>query len=86
MREELFVRRQRPSDSLHSGMLKGVGKEDVMADEDEKGSKAYSLYSSLRRYFEPLREHWDKLTPQEQAVVIKEVEAFLNSVRPSHTP
>jgi hypothetical protein len=58
-----------------------------MADvEDEKGSKAYSLYSSLRRYFEPLREHWDKLTPQEQAVVIKEVEAFLNSVRPSHVP
>jgi hypothetical protein len=57
-----------------------------MAVEDEKGSKAYSLYSSLRRYFEPLREHWDKLTPQEQAVVIKEVEAFLNSVRPSHTP
>ena len=57
-----------------------------MADEDEKGSKAYSLYSSLRRYFEPLREHWDKLTPQEQAVVIKEVEAFLNSVRPTHTP
>ena len=50
-----------------------------MADvEDEKGSKTYSLYSSLRRYFEPLREHWDKLTPQEQAVVIKEVEAFLN--------
>lgn len=49
---------------------------------DEKGSKAYSLYSSLRRYFEPLREHWDRLTAEEQAVVIKEVEAFLHSVRP----
>jgi hypothetical protein len=49
---------------------------------DERGNKAYSLYSSLRRYFEPLREHWEKLTPEEQAVVIREVEAFLNSVRP----
>lgn len=49
---------------------------------DEKGSKAYSLYTSIRRYFEPLREHCDKLTPEEKAVVIQEVEAFLNSVRP----
>lgn len=49
---------------------------------DERGSKAYSLYTSIRRYFEPLREHWDKLTPEEKAVVIQEVEAFLNSVRP----
>jgi len=32
---------------------------------DEKGSKAYSLYTSIRRYFEPLREHWGKLTPEE---------------------
>ncbi|MGH7164972.1 MAG: hypothetical protein ACREIS_05540 [Nitrospiraceae bacterium] len=54
-----------------------------MADLDEQGGKAYSLYTSLRRYFEPLREHWDKLTPAEQAVVIREVEAFLNSVRPA---
>jgi hypothetical protein len=50
---------------------------------DEKGNKAYSLYTSIRRYFEPLREHWDKLSPEEQGVVIKEVEAFLNSVKPS---
>ena len=50
---------------------------------DEKGSKAYSLYTSIRRYFEPLREHWDKLTPAEQAVVIQEVQAFLDSVRPT---
>jgi hypothetical protein len=28
-----------------------------------------------------LKEHWEKLTPEEQAVVITEVEAFLNSVR-----
>jgi hypothetical protein len=49
---------------------------------DEEGGKAYALYSSLRRFFEPLREHWEKLTPQEKEVVIKEVEAFLNSVRP----
>ena len=54
-----------------------------MADLDDKGSKSYALYSSLRRFFEPLREHWDKLTPNEQQMVIKEVEAFLNSVRPS---
>ncbi len=54
-----------------------------MDDLDDQGGKAYSLYTSIRRYFEPLREHWDKLTPAEQAVVIREVEAFLNSVRPS---
>ncbi len=54
-----------------------------MADLEEQGGKAYSLYTSIRRYFEPLREHWDKLTPAEQAVVIREVEAFLNSVRPA---
>ncbi len=52
----------------------------------EMDSKTYSLYTSIRRYFEPLREHWDKLSPQEQAVVIKEVEAFLNSVRPPDHP
>lgn len=52
-----------------------------MADGDEQGSKTYALMSSLRRFFEPLREHWGKLTPNEQQLVIKEVEAFLNSVR-----
>lgn len=31
---------------------------------DEQGGKAYALYSSLRRFFEPLREHWEKLTPR----------------------
>jgi hypothetical protein len=54
-----------------------------MAEFDEQGGKAYSLYTSIRRCFEPLREHWDQLTPAEQAVVIREVEAFLNSVRPA---
>ncbi len=49
---------------------------------DERGGRVYSLYTSLRRYFEPLREHWDKLTREEQDVVIQELEAFLNSVRP----
>ena len=52
-----------------------------MPDLDDQGGKAYALYSSLRRFFEPLREHWEKLTPHEQQMVIKEVEAFLNSVR-----
>ena len=52
----------------------------------EMDTKTYSLYTSVRRYFEPLREHWDKLSPQEQAVVIQEVEAFLNSVRPPDPP
>ena len=52
-----------------------------MVDHDEQGGKAYALYSSLRRFFEPLREHWEKLTPEERAMVITEVEAFLNSVR-----
>ncbi len=49
---------------------------------NEQGGKAYALYSSLRRFFEPLREHWEKLTPQERDVVIKQGEGFLNSVRP----
>jgi hypothetical protein len=53
-----------------------------MADSsEERGGKAYSLYTSIRRYFEPLRQHWDKLSAEEQQVVIQEVEAFLNSVR-----
>jgi len=52
-----------------------------MADLDEQASKAYALLTSLRRFFEPLREHWGKLTPNEQQMVIREVEAFLNSVR-----
>jgi hypothetical protein len=56
-----------------------------MAGPDDMNSKTYALYSSLRRFFEPLREHWDKLSPSEQAVVIKEMEAFLNSVRPPKT-
>lgn len=55
----------------------------MMADLDDKGSKTYALYSSLRRFFEPLREHWDKLSPQERDVVIREVEAFLDSVKPT---
>jgi len=53
-----------------------------MTDLDEQGGKAYALYSSLRRFFEPLREHWEKLTPNEKQTVIKEVEAFLDSVKP----
>jgi hypothetical protein len=53
-----------------------------VADLDDKGSKTYALYSSLRRFFEPLREHWGKLSQPEKDLVIKEVEAFLNSVRP----
>jgi hypothetical protein len=52
-----------------------------MADLDDTGSKTYALYSSLRRFFEPLREHWGKLTPSEKELVINEVEAFLDSVR-----
>jgi len=55
----------------------------TVADLDDKRSKTYALYSSLRRFFEPLREHWDKLSPQEKDVVIREVEAFLNSVKPT---
>lgn len=49
---------------------------------DEQNGKAYGLYTSIRRYFEPLRQHWDKLTAEERAIVIQEVEAFLSSVRP----
>jgi hypothetical protein len=58
-----------------------------MADSsDERNGNAYSLYTSIRRYFEPLRQHWDKLSAEEKGVVIQEVEAFLNSVRPPDNP
>jgi hypothetical protein len=58
-----------------------------MADSsDERNGNAYSLYTSIRRYFEPLRQHWDKLSAEEKGVVIQEVEAFLNSVRPLDSP
>ena len=58
-----------------------------MADSsDERNGNAYSLYTSIRRYFEPLRQHWDKLSAEEKGVVIQEVEAFLNSVRPHDSP
>jgi hypothetical protein len=58
-----------------------------MADSsDERNGNAYSLYTSIRRYFEPLRQHWDKLSAEEKGVVIQEVEAFLNSVRPPDSP
>ncbi len=49
---------------------------------DECGSRAYSLYTWLRWYFESLREHWDKLTHEEQDGVSQELEAFVNSVWP----
>jgi hypothetical protein len=58
-----------------------------MADSsDERNGNAYSLYTSIRRYFEPLRQHWEKLSAEEKGVVIQEVEAFLNSVRPPDSP
>ncbi len=56
-----------------------------MADPDEQASKAYALLTSLRRFFEPLREHWSKLSSSEQQMVIREVEAFLDSVRKQGT-
>ena len=46
------------------------------------GGKAYSLYEAVRRMLEPLRRDWEKFTPAEREVIIKEFEAFLRSVKP----
>ena len=50
------------------------------------GGKAYSLYDAFRRMLEPLRRDWDKFTPAEREIVLKEIEAFLRSVKPDETP
>jgi len=46
------------------------------------GGKAYSIYDAMRRILEPLRRDWEKFTPAEREVIIKELEAFLRSVKP----
>jgi len=46
------------------------------------GGKAYGMYDAIRRMLEPLRRDWEKFTPEERAVVVKEIEGFLRSVRP----
>src|SRR5213593_4021143 len=46
------------------------------------GGKAYSIYDAMRRMLEPLRRDWEKFTPAEREVIIKEIEAFLRSVKP----
>src|SRR5207244_762607 len=38
------------------------------------GGKAYSLYDAVRRMLEPLRRDWEKFTPAEREVIIKEFE------------
>jgi len=45
------------------------------------GGKAYSIYDAMRRMLEPLRRDWEKFTPAEREVIIKEIEAFLRSVK-----
>src|SRR5437879_4058806 len=56
------------------------------AGEDERmqldGGKAYSLYDAVRRMLEPVRRDWEKFTPAEREVILKEFEAFLQSVKP----
>ena len=46
------------------------------------GGKAYSLYEAMRRMLEPLKRDWDRFTPAEREVIVKELEAFLRSVKP----
>jgi hypothetical protein len=46
------------------------------------GGKAYSIYEAMRRMLEPLRRDWEKFTPAERQLIIKEIEAFLRSVKP----
>ena len=50
------------------------------------GGKAYSIYDAMRRMLEPLRRDWEKFTPAEREVIIKEIEAFLRSVKPDENP
>ena len=50
------------------------------------GGKAYSLYDAIRRMLEPLRRDWEKFTPAEREIVVKEIETFLRSVKPEEKP
>ena len=52
----------------------------------DNGGKAYSLYDAIRRMLEPLRRDWDKFTPAEREIVLKEIEGFLKSVKPDENP
>jgi hypothetical protein len=46
------------------------------------GGKAYSIYDAMRRMLDPLRRDWEKFTPAERELIIREIEAFLRSVKP----
>jgi hypothetical protein len=47
-----------------------------------EGKRAYSLYDAIRRVLDPLRRDWDTFTPEEREIVLREIEGFLQSVKP----
>jgi hypothetical protein len=47
-----------------------------------EGKRAYSLYDAIRRVLDPLRRDWETFTPDERALVLREIEGFLRSVKP----
>ncbi len=48
-----------------------------------EGKRANSLYDAIRRMLDPLRRDWDTFTQDERAIIIRELEGFLRSVKPS---
>jgi hypothetical protein len=46
-----------------------------------EGKRAYSLYDAIRRVLDPLRRDWETFTPEERALVLREMEGFIRSVK-----
>lgn len=46
-----------------------------------EGKRAYTLYDAIRRVLDPLRRDWDTFTPEERALVLREMEGFIRSVK-----
>jgi hypothetical protein len=51
-----------------------------------EGKRAYTLYDAIRRVLDPLRRDWETFTPEERDIVLREIEGFLRSVKPSQEP
>jgi hypothetical protein len=46
-----------------------------------EGKRAYTLYDAIRRVLDPLRRDWETFTPEERALVLREMEGFIRSVK-----
>jgi hypothetical protein len=50
-----------------------------------EGKRAYSLYDAIRRVLDPLRRDWDSFTQEERELILRELEGFIQSVKPPET-